>query len=236
MTLKVYGITPAWGLPCVSPFVTKLVYGLRLAGVPFDLVPQDPSTLAADSPNGKLPYAVWPDGTRLADSSALLLRLVPEPPMPPAHHALCLLVQRLVDEHLYWHGVVEPRWVPDDAWLRYRPVLFGVADLPPPLSSWADAVRAHVLHQWRGCGLGMLPAERRADRAREDVRALAALLGSAGPGLCGDQAGHADVALAAMTAHLLEAPFDSAAAEEAGRHPALARHLTWLRQRMSAAG
>ncbi len=236
MTLKVYGITPAWGLPCVSPFVTKLVYGLRLAAVPHEVVPQDPNTLAADSPNSKLPYAVWPDGTRLADSSALLQRLMPEPPMPPAQQALCLLVQRLVDEHLYWHGAVEPRWVADAAWLRYRSVLFGGAELPPPMLAWADAMRAHVLQQWRGCGLGMLPQQRRAERARQDVRALAVLLGSAGPGLCGDCLSHADVALAAMTAHLLEAPFDSAAAEEAGRHPALARHLSWLRQRMPAAG
>lgn len=232
MTLKVYGIVPAWGLPCVSPFVTKLVYGLRLAGVPFTLEPQDARTLAADSPNGKLPYAVWPDGTRQADSSALLQRLVPEPPMPPARRGLGLLVQRLLDEHLYWHGVVEPRWVPDDAWRRYRGVLFGTDDLPPPAVAWADAVRAHVLGQWRGCGLGMLPPERRAERAREDVSALAALLADARPSLCGDDPGHADVALAAMSAHLLEAPFESAAADEARRHPALARHLAWLRARL----
>lgn len=229
MTLKVFGITPAWGLPCVSPFVTKVVFGLRLAGVPFELARQDPLTLAADSPAGKLPYAVWPDGSRLADSSALLQRLLPEPPLPPADRALALLVQRLVDEHLYWHAVVEPRWWPDDAWQRYRTVLFGTAALPPALETLADTWRQHVLGQWRGGGLGMLPAERRAERAREDLRALASLLDHAEPGLLGARPCHADIALAAMCAHVFESPFESAAADEARRHPQLARHLAWVR-------
>ncbi len=233
MTLKLYGIVPAWGLPCVSPFVTKVVFGLRLARVPFALERQDPMTLAADSPSGKLPYAVWPDGTRLADSSALLQRLLPGHAPAPAHHALDLLVQRLLDEHLYWHAAVEPRWLPDDAWHRYRTVLFGADELPPALAALADTMRAQVLAQWRGCGLGRLPAERRAERAREDVRALARLLADHGPGLGGDRPCHADLALAATSAHLLEAPFDSAAADEARTHARFAQHLAWVRSLMN---
>lgn len=230
MTLKLYGIAPAWGLPCVSPFVTKVAFGLQLARVPFDLERQNPSTLAADSPSAKLPYIAWPDGTRLADSSAILQRLLPEAAgITPAQRALGLMVQRVLDEHLYWHAAVEPRWLPDESWRQYRAVLFGSAAPEPATAAFAEALRAHVLAQWRGCGLGLLPATRRAERAREDVRALAALLAEGGPGLCGHSPCHADVALAATSAHLLEAPFESAAAHEARAHPLLARHLAWLR-------
>jgi hypothetical protein len=42
-------------------------------------------------------------------------------------------------------------------------------------------------------------------------------------------------ALEAMNAHPLQAPLDAAAAEAMRSHPPLARHRTWVRQRMSAA-
>lgn len=230
--LRVFGIVPAWGLPCVSPFVTKLAYGLRLAGVAYELRAQNPLTLEQDSPCGKLPYAVWPDGKRLADSSAILQQLAPEPgAITPRRRALSLLVQRLVDEHLYWHAVVEPRWADDAAWLRYRRLLFGATD-SPQLLALSDAVRSRTLAQWRASGQGVLPAWRREARAREDVRALASLLESQGPFLLGDEPGHGDMAAASMTAHMLEAPFASPAADEARRWPALDAHLKRVRARM----
>lgn len=227
--VTVFGIVPAWGLPCVSPFVTKLVFGLRMAGVAHALRAQDPATLRSDSPSGKLPYVQWPDGERMADSSALLERLAPS---PHAGEPLELLVQRLIDEHLYWHAAVEPRWLPEEAWSRYRAALFGTAALPPALHAQCEALRTQVLGQWRGTGLGLLPERRRAERARQDVAVLAGLLQRARPFLFGARPGHADAALAAIAAHLLEAPFDSPAAEAARARPEFARHLAACRATM----
>jgi hypothetical protein len=36
--LKMYGYIPAWGVPDVSPFVTKIDCYLRMVGLPYELV------------------------------------------------------------------------------------------------------------------------------------------------------------------------------------------------------
>jgi len=234
----IFGIRPAWGLPCVSPFVTKTVYTLRLAGLPFELRPQNPTTLAADSPNGKLPYLLDSDGARVADSEAIRAHLAArhgdrlDGDATPAERACMTAFTRLVDEHLYWLAVVQPRWADDAQWPRYRALLFG-EPLAPAMAAMADAARAHILAQWVGTGLGRLPSDLADERARADVRALAAQL-AAQPFVAGQQPRSADAAVAAMLAHVLEAPFDSAAREEAARQPALVAYLERVRARCRA--
>ena len=37
--VSVYGYSPSWGLPYISPFVTKVVNYLTMAGIPFESNP-----------------------------------------------------------------------------------------------------------------------------------------------------------------------------------------------------
>ena len=62
MVLKVYGYVPAWGLPDISPYVTKLVFYMTIAKIPFEWVNQDLTALDKDAPYGKLPYIIDDDG------------------------------------------------------------------------------------------------------------------------------------------------------------------------------
>ena len=39
--ITVYHFFPAWDLPCISPFATKLVFYLKLAGLPFEIKAHD---------------------------------------------------------------------------------------------------------------------------------------------------------------------------------------------------
>jgi len=228
--IEVYGIRPAWGLPCVSPFVTKLVYWLRWQAIPHRLLVQPLATLATDSPSGKLPYARWPDGRRVADSTAIIdaLDAGDENDLSPSERALSLAFLRLLDEHLVWHAVIEPRWAMDAHWADYRHHVIG-SEAPEAV---AAAVREHILGQWRGCGLGVLPVAQRADRARADVQALADQLGDR-PFLLGDRPCRADAALAALVDHALMAPYASPAREAVAQRPALAAHARRWRERFA---
>src|ERR1700688_3887836 len=63
---------PGWGVPCISPFVTKILYYLKMTAVPFVVERQNLQTLQADAPFGKLPYIVDTDGTKVADSTKIV--------------------------------------------------------------------------------------------------------------------------------------------------------------------
>lgn len=229
---QVFGITPAWGLPCISPFVTKVVYALRLKKIDFTLERQNLHTVVTDSPTGKLPYVILAEGDRIADSNSILAHLARDAHLTPEQAAMATALGRMLDEHTYWHVAVEPRWVDDDGWKRYRCTLFGVDPFPSELEAAGEHVRQAILSQWRGCGLGRMSEAQRSERAAEDVRTLATLLPPE-RFFFGDEPSNIDGSIAAMTAHMLKAPFPSPAAREAARHPILERHLRLVEQRIA---
>jgi hypothetical protein len=53
--IRVYGYVPAWGLPDISPYVTKTVAYMTYTGIAFELAPQDLARIDEDAPHGKLP-------------------------------------------------------------------------------------------------------------------------------------------------------------------------------------
>lgn len=213
--LVVYGIRPAWGLPCVSPFVTKVVYALRMAGVPFELRPQNPLTADADSPNGRLPYVI--DGAeRIADSGAILahVRATRGDPLDGdatgAERAQSVAWTRLVDEHLYWLGVIRPRWLEESGWDQYRRLLFGDAIDSPEVGAFAETVRSRTAARFAATGLGRLSPAQLDARAVEDVEALERQLADR-EWLLGDRPRWVDATVTSMLRHLSCAPYRSAA-------------------------
>jgi hypothetical protein len=83
--ISIYRFNPAWNVPCVSPFVTKAIYYLRMADIPHEVKIQDFSRLEQDAPYGKLPY-IEDDGVKIADSTAII-KIREEVSRPrPGHH------------------------------------------------------------------------------------------------------------------------------------------------------
>ena len=39
--IKVYGYLPGWTVPCISPYVTKAIYYMKMAGIEHEFVNQD---------------------------------------------------------------------------------------------------------------------------------------------------------------------------------------------------
>lgn len=120
MVVTVYGFGPAWGLPDTSPFVTKIVYYLTMAKVPFKYVVADPGTVEANAPYGKLPYIVDSNGTKVGDSNRIIeylekqYKVFFDNDLTAAERSIALAFDRLINEHLYFSGVIEPRWRLDD--------------------------------------------------------------------------------------------------------------------------
>lgn len=66
MVLSVYGYLPAWGLPDISPYVTKLIFFLKMTGTQYVYKEEDLTQLDANAPKGKLPYVIDDDGTKVS--------------------------------------------------------------------------------------------------------------------------------------------------------------------------
>ena len=111
--IDLYAFAPLWGLADVSPFVTKVDVYLRLAELPYRLVPFSMESFTA-APKGKLPYIV--DGYEtIADSSFIVDYLKKKYSDPldaklgPSVRAAGHAIKRMLEENFYWVIVAE-RW------------------------------------------------------------------------------------------------------------------------------
>lgn len=165
-------------MPSPSPFCSKLECWLRMAEIPYrtELLSGPPR-----SSTGKMPYIRRPDGTILPDSSQIIRVLGQEhgrdleAGLSPAARAQVHLVQRMVEEHLYW-ALARHRWIDPVSFAITRDNYF--AAFPAPVRYVIAAVlRRQIRQSLHGHGLGRLPEPEIVDRARRDLDALAGLVG-----------------------------------------------------------
>jgi len=214
--IKVYQYWPVWNLPDPSPFVTKLVNYLEMAGLEYELVSQDLARLGQDAPHGKLPYIVDDDGTKVGDSSAIILYLKEkygdplDQDLSPEQQAMALAWNRLVEEHLFWSGMMQTRWREDEGWEIYAPVLAGGGEVDAEMRAGLDQLREKVLAQIEGQGMGRRPNEEVHELAKIDLQAISDFLGDK-PFFLGDEPHAIDASIYAILTHILYVPFPSAA-------------------------
>src|SRR5437899_461501 len=158
--ITVYGYVPAWGIPDISPYVTKLVNYLTFTGLEFEHRTQDLATLDQDSPHGKLPYIVDGDGTKVGDSNTIIAYLRTnygdplDADLSKQQLAQALAFNPLLEEHLYWSGIIEPRWRHDSGWKTYIPYIVQGAEVTPEMRAGLDAFSARILVEFDGQGMG----------------------------------------------------------------------------------
>ena len=181
--IDLYAFAPLWGLADVSPFVTKVDVYLRLAELPYRLVPFSMESFTA-APKGKLPYIV--DGYEtIADSSFIVdyLKTKYSDPLDaklgPSVRAAGHAIKRMLEENFYWVIVAE-RWRDTKTAVEQYPVVVGQP------SEFVKAVTDSLLGELRGHGMGRHSADEVENIGKADLVALSDFLGE-NPYLLGEE-------------------------------------------------
>ena len=109
--ITLYGFGPGFGLPEISPFVTKTEVQLKMAGLAYRKERATPPA----SPKGQLPYIV-DEGERIADSTFIRAHLEGkygfdfDAPLNLQQRARAWAFERMIEHHVYW-ALVGARWV-----------------------------------------------------------------------------------------------------------------------------
>jgi glutathione S-transferase len=203
--IHLYGFAPIWGLVDLSPFVTKADIYLRLANLPFRLVPFSMESFAA-APKGKLPYIV--DGhEKIADSGFIVRYLKAKYGDPldaklgPVERAAGHAVTRMLEENFYWVIVAE-RWRDSRVAIENYPVMIG----QPP--EFVKTVVDTMLDELGGHGMGRHTADEIENLGRADLTALSNLLGDK-PYLLGAEPTSYDATVYSFVAHTTQPEYDS---------------------------
>lgn len=226
----VVGFPGVWGLCSPSPFAVKLETFLRIAEVPYTTAPL---TGPPRSPTGKFPYLLMPNGEVLADSSRIIEELTRaralqvDAALDPQQRALLHLIQRLVEEHIYF-VLVWARWTRAEGFGHVRSAYFNfVPAVLRPLA--AMIARRAALAQLHGQGIGRQPEGRILELLQADLTALEQLM-PAGGWVFGSP-GRADAICFGFIASLLGTPGNCPAKELTRRFPKLCAHTERVRAR-----
>lgn len=221
---------PTYGLPSASPFCMKVETYLRMAGLSYR------SNYGFDlprAPKGKLPY-IEDDGRLIADSGLIMdyLKATYGDPLDahlsPAERAVALAFIRLLDEHLYWAGGIQPRWVDAAGWKTTRAAFFRELSAPLRLII-PHMARRSMRKQMQGQGLGRHTVEEIHGMAVADVTALADYLGEK-PFFLGDRPTSIDATVHAHIANIIVPPIDSPAKRHALGFPNLEAYCRRMKE------
>lgn len=233
--IKIYGYMPGWTVPCISPYVTKVVNYMKMAGLEYEFVNQNLATLDGDTPHGKLP-TINDSGEIVADSTAIIKFLKKkygdkfDSDASDKDMATMHALNRMIDEHLYWTAVIQPRWRETPNWEKYIRVIAGTDDVPPPLRAFADDFRHRILVEFMQGGWGRMDAATIYGRAREDIDALDAFIGPKGFAL-GEKPRSIDAAVSSILRHIIDTPFEFDTKDYAASKPNLVGYLERMKQR-----
>ena len=109
--ITLYGFGPGFGLPEISPFVTKTEVQLKMAGLAY----RKERAMPPASPKGQLPY-IADEAERIADSTFIRAHIEGkygfdfDAPLSLQDRAQAWAFERMFEHHLYW-ALVGARWV-----------------------------------------------------------------------------------------------------------------------------
>jgi len=220
--IKLYQYAPLFGLPNASPFCMKLETYLRMAQLPFEIVPFEMRHIS-NAPKGKMPY-IEDQGTTLADTTLIIEHLKQaygdrlDAALSPEQRAIALAFQRLMEENLYWAGV-SARWSEAAGWAITKEAFFN--KLPAALKWFVPTLsRRGMLKQMHGHGMGRHTTSQIQAIGQRDITALADYLADK-PYFMGAEPSSIDATVYAFLANLIWPPVESALKQHAAQYPQL---------------
>ena len=109
--ITLYGFGAGFGLPEISPFVTKTEVQLKMAGLAY----AKEKAMPPSSPKGQMPYIV-DEAETIADSTFIRAHIEGkygfdfDAPMNLQQRAQAWAFERMIEHHVYW-ALVGARWV-----------------------------------------------------------------------------------------------------------------------------
>src|SRR5260370_16552292 len=107
--IPLYGFGPGFGLPEISPFVTKTEVQLKMAGLAYRKERAKPPA----SPKGQLPYIV-DEGESIADSTFIRAHIEGkygfdfDAPLNLQQRAQAWAIERMIEHHVYCALIAAP--------------------------------------------------------------------------------------------------------------------------------
>ncbi len=151
--ITLYTFGPAFGLPDISPFVTKAEMLLKMTGLDY----RTDTRGFNKAPKGKLPY-IDDDGETVADSTFIRWHLERkygidfDRGLDEAERASAWAFEKMFEDHAYW-SVVHARWMDDENFERGSRAYFQQLPLPMRLVV-PRAARGQIKAQIKGHGMG----------------------------------------------------------------------------------
>ncbi|HIJ61474.1 MAG TPA: glutathione S-transferase family protein [Rhodospirillaceae bacterium] len=232
--IKLFGFIPAWGLPDISPYVSKTDLYLRLAGVPFSLEMLYHGDLTQTS-KGKLPF-IDDNGTIVSDTVLIEMYIKNkfgdrlDAGLTAAEKAISVAFARMGDWSFYWF-LVQMRYRRDEDFKIYDP--FWVEFLSwLPVEQRAQPVkefRERLLLQFFHSGMGRNSEAEVEQLAYQQIDAISDFLADK-PYFHGDKATSVDSAIYANLSHCMFVPFPSPIGKYANGKPNLLAYVNRIQQ------
>jgi glutathione S-transferase len=211
--ITLYGFGAGFGLPEISPFVTKTEVQLKMADLPYGKEKARPTA----SPKGQLPF-IEDDGEAIADSTFIRAHIEGkygfdfDAPLNLQQRAQAWALERMIEHHLYW-ALIGVRWVDPENFARGPAHFFDGAPEHMREKLREDA-QFRVAENYLLSGLGRHAPDEDVDLAVRSLFALSVQLGDK-PHLMGETPCGADATAFGVLAGILTPHFTSLLRERA---------------------
>ena len=224
--ITLYGFGAGFGLPEISPFVTKTEVQLKMAGLAY----RKQRAMPPASPKGQLPY-IDDDGQGVADSTFIRAHIERKYGFDfdlgldrPAR-AQAWAFERTIESHVYW-ALVGARWVDPENFAKGPAHFFDGAPEDRREKLREDA-QFRVAENYLISGLGRHAPDEDVDLAVRSLFALSVQLGDK-PYLMGDHPCGTDATAFGALAGILTPFFDSPLRQRAEKFDNLAAYVDRL--------
>ncbi|GLQ91636.1 hypothetical protein GCM10007901_05860 [Dyella acidisoli] len=211
----------------LSPPSTKLEAYFKIFKISYEVVPV---TNTDEAPRHKVPYILAGD-VKLTDSDLIInylkrTQINPDAKLTSAQLALGHLVQRTLEDHLYWI-VVYYEFYDQNGWdFLLRASVGDPSVLPPPVIAAFDEVRADRAKRCYDQGIARYTPSEILEKACKDLQAISEILGDHKYLLGTDHPTSFDAVLVGMTLAIFQArDMHPEITDFARKNPNLSRYM-----------